>query len=123
MKRKMPFMTLLLLFLFLTACSNNSDGNLISTNSLTEGSWMGYNGEAVEKEEMRMTEPIEYDASKTYEINRSSYVSFFNGDEFIETLQYSDDPPLTLDTIEEADNIIISFNQYNEDTIELKEVE
>lgn len=74
MKRKMPFMTLLLLFLFLTACSNNSDGNLISTNSLTEGSWMGYNGEAVEKEEMRMTEPIEYDASKTYEINRSSYV-------------------------------------------------
>lgn len=123
MKTKIPLMTLLLFFALLTACSNNSDGNLIDTNSLTEGSWMGYNGEAVEKEEMRTTETIEYDASKKFEINRSSYVSFFNGDEFIETIQYSDDPPLTLDTVEEADNIIISFNQYNEDTIELKEVE
>ena len=108
--------------MILTACSN-SNGNLIDTGSLTEGSWITYDGETVENEEMRTTEPINYDPSKDYEINRSSYVSYYNGDEFVETIQYSDDPPMTLDTVEEADSIVISFNQYNEDTISLTEAE
>lgn len=108
--------------MILTACSN-SNGNLINTGSLTEGSWITYDGETVENEEMRTTEPINYDPSKDYEINRSSYVSYYNGDEFIETIQYSDDPPMTIDTVEEADRIVISFNQYNEDTISLTEAE
>lgn len=122
MKKRMSFMSLLFSIVFLTACGN-SDGNLIDTGSLTEGSWMGYDGEAVENEEMMTSEPIDYDPATSYEINRSSYVSYFNGDEFIETIQYSDDPPMTLDTVEEADSIQISFNQYNEDTIQLTEAE
>lgn len=119
MKRKMSFMSLLLAIVLLTACNNSSEGNLIDTGSLTEGSWMGYDGEAVENEEMITTESIKYDSSKTYEINRSSYISYYSGEEFIETIQYGDEPPMTLDTVEEADSIVISFNQYNEDTIEL----
>lgn len=122
MKKRMSFMSLLLGLMFLTAC-RNSDGNLIDTGSLTEGSWMGYDGEAVENEEMMTSEPIEYDPATTYDINRSSYVSYFNGEEFIETIQYSGDPPMTLDTVEEADTIQVSFNQYNEDTIQLTEAE
>ncbi|QQD85646.1 hypothetical protein [Jeotgalicoccus sp. ATCC 8456] len=122
MKKRMSFMSLLFGIVFLTACGN-SDGNLIDTGSLTEGSWMGYDGEAVENEEMMTTESIDYDPATTYEINRSSYVSYFNGEEFIETIQYSDDPPMTLDTVEEADSIHVSFNQYNEDTISLTEAE
>jgi|SRR5699024_969920 len=122
MKFKIFLLTLFLTLALVTACSN-SNGNLIDTGSLTEGSWITYDGETVEKEEMRTTEPIEYDPSKDYEINRSSYVSYYNGDEFIETIQYSEDPPMTLDTVEEADSIVLSFNQYNEDTISLTEAE
>lgn len=123
MKRKMYFMSLLLGIMLLTACGSGSGDNLIDTSSLTEGSWMGYNGEAVEDEEMISTDFIDYDPSNTYEINRSSYVSYFNGEEFIETIQYSGEPPMTLDTVEEADRIMVSFNQYNEDSIELSIVE
>jgi len=112
----------LFLVIFLSACSN-SDGNLIDNGSLTEGSWVTYDGETVENEEMKSTEPIDYDPSKNYEINRSSYVSYYNGDEFLETIQYSEDPPMTLETVEEADSVVISFNNYNQDTIELKEIE
>ena len=124
MKAKQIFLSTLFLLgvVLLSACSN-SNGNLIDTGSLTEGSWITYDGETVENEEMRTTEPIDYDPSKDYEINRSSYVSYYNGDEFIETSQYSDDPPMTIDTVEEADSIVISFNQYNEDTISLTEAE
>lgn len=123
MKRKMSFVSLLLGIILLTACNSNSDGNLMSVDSLTEGSWISYDGEPTENEEMRTTEAIDYDPSKTYEINRSSYVSYFNGEEFIKTVQYSKEPPMTLETVEEANSIKISFNQYNEDTIELKTAE
>lgn len=124
MKAKQIFLSTLFLLgvVLLSACSN-SNGNLIDTGSLTEGSWITYDGETVRNEEMRSTEAIDYDPSKYYEINRSSYVSYYNGDEFIETIQYSEDPPMTLDTVEEADSIVLSFNQYNEDTISLTEAE
>ena len=117
-------MSLLLGIMLLSACSSDSgESGLIDTASATSGSWMGYDGEAVENDEMMTTESIDYDPSKTYEINRSSYVSYYNGEEFIETIQYSGDPPMTLDTVEDADSIVISFNVYNEDTIKLQEAE
>ena len=122
MKNRITYFTLILGITLLTSCSN-SEGNLIDTGSVTEGSWVSYDGKVVENEEMRSSEPIDYDPSKDYEINRSSYVSYYNGDKFIETIQYSDDPPMTIDTVEEADSIVISFNQYNEDTISLTEAE
>ena len=122
MKAKLSFLTALLTFALLTACSN-SDGNLIDTGSVTEGSWISYDGNVVENDEMMTSKSIDYDPAKNYEINRSSYVSYYNGDEFLETIQYSEDPPMTLETVEEADSVVISFNKYNQDTIELKEVE
>src|SRR5699024_334654 len=72
--------------------------NLIDSGSLISGSWVGYNCEAVEDEEMRTTRSIPYDPDKSYEINRSSYVSYFNGDEFIETKLYEKGLPKTIDT-------------------------
>lgn len=124
MKKTLSFMSLLLGIMILSACSNSSgEGGMIDIDSATEGSWMGYKGEPVESDEMMRSESIEYDPSKTYEINRSSYVSYFNGEEFIETIQYGDDPPMMLDTVEEADNIVVSFNVYNEDSIKLQEAE
>ena len=123
MKTKLSFMSLLVGIMLLSACSGGSDDNLMDMGSLTEGSWMGYNGEAVENEEMMTTDFIDYDSSNTYEINRSSHVSYFKGEDFIETIQYSGEPPMTLDTVDEADRIMVSFNQYNEDSINLTTAE
>ncbi|KKK33958.1 acyltransferase [Salinicoccus sediminis] len=95
--------------------------NLIDSGSLISGSWIGYNGETVEDEEMRTTRSIPYDPDKSYEINRSSYVSYFNGDEFIETKLYEEGLPKTIDTVEEADSVKVSFNEYNMNEIELVE--
>ena len=117
-------MSVLLGIMLLSACSSGSgEGGLIDTGAATSGSWMGYKGEAVENDEMMTSESIKYDPSKTYEINRSSYVSYYKGDEFIETIKYSDEPPMTLETVEEADSIVVSFNVYNKDTIKLQEAE
>lgn len=123
MKKTISLMSLLLGVIFLSACGSGSGDNMINTGSLTEGSWVGYNGDTVEKEEMKSTEKIDYDPAETYEINRSSYVAYYNGDKFIETVLYSGEPPMTLDTVEEADSIIVSFNEYNEESIELKTAE
>lgn len=108
--------------ILLAACGNKGDSdNLIDLSNATEGSWIGYNGEDVKDEEMMSSELIPYDSSKDYEINRSSYVSYFEGDEFIETKLYSDDMPVAIESVEEADGIKISFNQYNKNAIELTE--
>src|SRR5699024_1468754 len=99
----------------LTACGssgNDYPGNLIDVGNLTEGSWVGYNGDDVENEEMVTSELIPYDPDTDYEINRSSYVSYFNDGEFIETKLYGEDLPLTIDSVDEADGIKVSFNQY-----------
>ncbi len=117
------FMIAVLSVSVLAACGNGSgdSDNLIDTGSVTKGSWVGYNGDDVEDEEMVTSELIPYDPDAGYEINRSSYVSYFNGDEFIETKLYGEDLPLTIDPVEEADGIKVSFNQYNSDAIELVE--
>src|SRR5699024_825997 len=100
--------------------SKNND-NLIDAGNLTSGSWIGYNGEAVEDEEMKTTASIPYDSDKNYKINRSSYVSYFNGDEFIETKLYEEGLPKTIDTVDEADSVKVSFKRYKEEAIELTE--
>src|SRR5699024_8211435 len=100
--------------------SKNNDIQ-IDDGNLTSGCWIEYNDEAVEDKEMRTTGSIPYDPDKKYEINRSSYVSYFNGDEFIETKLYEEGLPKTIDTVEEADSVKVSFNRYNEGAIELKQ--
>lgn len=82
MKKTLSLMSLLLGIMLLSACGNSSgESGLIDVGSATTGSWMGYEGEPVENAEMMTSESIDYDPSKTYEINRSSYVSYFNGED------------------------------------------
>lgn len=122
--KKILILSGLMSMLFIASCSNaeGTGESLIDNDSVIEGTWINYNGEETEDSEMRTTEAVEYDPSNDYEINRSSYVSYYNGDEFLETILYGEEPPMNLEKVENADSIRISFNAYNEDSITLLKV-
>src|SRR5699024_12614154 len=98
------FMITVLSVTVLAACSSGSGNadNLLDTGNVTEGGWVGYNGDGVENEEMVTSELIPYDPDTDYDINRSSYISYFNGGEVIESKLYGVDRPETIVQVVEA---------------------
>lgn len=120
--KKINFILITLTVFVLSACGNGDPDNMIDEGNLTEGSWIGYNGDMRENEDMMTTDIISIDENAGYEINRSSYISFYNGEDFVDTVLV-EDAPATLDVPEGADGVRISFNEYNADSITLKEEE
>jgi len=100
---------------------NNSSANLIDKESLNEDGWINFEGSVKEQAGMMNTESIPYDPAKEYELNSGAYVTYFNGDEFIETKLIQDNLPGPIETIDEADSIKLSFHKDFIDTIEIKE--
>lgn len=123
--KRVLFSMSMLSVLAVSACVSNSENaeNLIEHDMIEHGLWVDYNGENTEDDDMRVTEAISYHPEGEYELNRSSYVSYYNGDEFLETVLYSEEPPMEIDTVEGADNIRVSFNSYNEENISLKKID
>lgn len=85
--------------------------NLFDRDNLEYGVWMGYEGAIMtNNSEMVLTGPIEYDPNNTYAINTSAYVSYYNGDTFIETVRYSDVVnELLINPYPEANSVRISI--------------
>lgn len=71
---------------------------------------------------MMQSQFIPYNPEKDYEVSRDTYVSYFNGEEFIKTELYEDTPEI-INTVEEADGIILSFNKSNRNGMQLVEIE
>lgn len=65
---------------------------------------------------------IPYDPNNKYEVSLDTYVSYFNGENFIKTELYQDTPDI-IETVEEADGIILSFNKENKSGMQLVKVE
>lgn len=127
------FIFLLLTVFLLAACGNNqeeanssesngadnsneekqsTDGNLINPEEIEKGKWIGQSGTISNGDDMILTKPIPYDSSKTYIMNKTSYVTYLKDDEVIKTLLYSEGAPeITLETVKEADNIRISMKE------------
>src|SRR5699024_3741062 len=103
------------------SADNSQSTNLIDKESLNEGGWINFEGNLKEDSEMVNTESIPYDPSKEYELNSGAYVTYFNGEEFIETKLIQDDLPGPIETVDEADSIQLSFHKDFIDMIELKE--
>lgn len=99
--------------------SGNSD-NLSDVRNATKNNWTGYNVEQVKDEEVT-SELILYNSDNDPEINRPSYISYFNSEEFIETKLYEEDLLATIDTFEETDDIKVSFSQNTKDEVKLVE--
>lgn len=113
--------------LLLSACNNVSttqatNNNLINKVNLVEDRWVNYKGISENNKAMMQSQFIPYNPEKDYEVSRDTYVSYFNGEDFIKTELYEDTPEI-INTVEEADGIILSFNKNNRNGMQLVEIE
>lgn len=103
--------------------TENKDENvaLTSQGEVTEGQWIDTNGEIQNNSEMISVGPIGYVPDEKKFINKTAYISYFDGDKFIKTelYDYENDFPVEIESVSEANVIYISFNKKNSDTIQL----
>lgn len=114
---------LMLVIVFITACSNENleNENLINKNNTVDDRWINYQGISENDKSMIQSQFIPYDPNNKYEVSLDTYVSYFNGEDFIETELYEDTPDV-IHTVQEADGIILSFNKENKSGMQLIEV-
>ena len=121
------FLCLCSFLLFLTACDNASTSHAVSNNlinkvNLVEDRWINYKGISENNKSMMQSQFIPYHPEKDYEVSRDTYVSYFNGEDFIKTELYEETPEI-INLVEEADGIILSFNKNNRNGMQLVEIE
>ena len=122
--KQVKFSVFIALIILLSACNgnNNSNDNLINKVNIIEDRWVNYKGTSENNKAMMQSQFIPYNPEKDYEVSRDTYVSYFNGEEFIKTELYEDTPEI-INTFEEADGIILSFNKSNKNGMQLVEIE
>lgn len=124
--KKILVFYLFTIILCLSACdsgltSKSTSDNLINKVNVIEDRWINYEGESENNKTMNQSQFIPVDPEKTYKLDTDAYVSYFYGDEYIETILH-EDTPQTIETIEEADGIVLSFNKENLNGIKLVEI-
>ena len=122
--KQVKFSIFIALIILLSACNgeNNSNDNLINKVNIIEDRWVNYKGISENNKAMMQSQFIPYNPENDYEVSRDTYVSYFNGEDFIKTELYKDTPDM-LNTVEEADGIILSFNKNNRNGMQLVEIE
>ena len=112
------------IILVLSACNteNYSNDNLVNKNNIVEDRWLNYKGTSENDKSMIQSQFIPYNPDNKYEVSLDTYISYFNGEDFIKNELYEDTPNI-IDTVEEADGIILSFNRENKSGMQLVEVE
>lgn len=115
---------ILILFILLFVISVNlmkgnvsTNDNLVNKVNAVENQWIGYNGEVEFDNKMMNSQFIPYNSEENYKVNNDAYISYYEGEDFITTELY--DAESELETVEEADGIILSFNKENKDGIKL----
>src|SRR5699024_8756867 len=85
---------------------SSHDSGLLDLSDNEEG-WLNFEGEVSGNTEYRITPEIEYNPDTDYEINNGAYVTYYNGDEFIKTVQQGEG---VIEQVEDADNIRVSYH-------------
>ena len=121
------FLCLCSFLLLLSACGNVSttqatSNNLINKVNLLEDRWVNYKGTSENNKAMMQSQFIPYNPEKDYEVSGDTYVSYFNGEEFIKTELYEDTPEI-ISAVEETDGVILSFNKSNRNGMQLVEID
>lgn len=101
--------------------STSSSTNLFDSNDVEEGYWIGQSGQEIQDSDMIISNFIDYNPNTEYQMNRTAYVSYYNGEELLSTILHSGSTPITVQTNEEADRIRISFDTSKLDNFELNE--
>src|SRR5699024_3595174 len=96
---------------------NKSNNSLLDLKE-TEKGWINFEGEVGDNAEYRITPKIDYNPDKNYEINIGAYISYYNNDEFIKTIQQAEG---IIEKVEEADSIIVSYHYTFENKMLFKE--
>jgi len=97
------------------------ESSLIDLEIAETGQWVNYEGEYTQASDMIVTEYIPYSPDDEYMITEGTYISYYDGDEFIQTDLIQGDMPQEIASVEDADNIRLSFSQDFEDTMEVIE--
>lgn len=93
--------------------------NVMDGIEVVTGHWINYSGEDDARAHMTRTNPIEYNSGQDYTVTTASYVSYFYGPEFIKTNNYGHNGPHIIESVPEADRVIVSFNEAEQNTVQL----
>lgn len=123
------FLSIIMGTMILSACAlpeifGEEDGEMIVDANIIESSYVNYRGIMVNDREMVTTIPLEVNSSASYEITRSSYISYYDGLTFLETELFTGgDFPKSVEMPEETTHVRVSFNEVNRESIQLNKVE
>jgi len=125
--KKFNLIIFLSVSLLIVGCDNisinhPSNDNMINKINLVEDRWVNYKGNSENNKAMMQSQFIPYNPEKDYEVSRDTYVSYFNGEDFIKTELYEDTPEI-INSVEEADGVILSFNKSNRNGMQLVEID
>lgn len=105
--------------LVMSACQAESvNENLINKVNSIDDSWINYEGAEENNNTMVRSQFIPYDPDKAYEVNYPTYIAYYDGEKFLETIQHQD-TPAAVETVEEADGVIVSFNKKNKNGMQM----
>lgn len=80
-----------------------------NTNIETEGSWIQEDGSLAPHSDFVITEPIEYNSKNTYKIHLSGYIAYYEGEDFIKTVRYSNEIPTDIESVPNANYIKVNY--------------
>lgn len=120
----LKLLNLVIIILFLTSCNTlkPEEENLINKINIINDRWINYEGVSENHKSINQSQFIPYNPDYSYKITHDTYVTYFNGEEFIKTKLY-EDTPVTIDKVEKADGIILSFNKENKSGMQLTKIE
>ena len=109
------------LFITVSACqSEAATDNLINKVNSIDDSWINYDGDQENDNTMVQSQFIPYHPEKEYEVNYPTYIAYYDGEKFLETIRHQD-TPATVETVEEADGVIVSYNKKNKNGMKMVE--
>lgn len=111
------------LLITLSACQEESTtDNLINKVNSVDDSWINYEGQQENDNTMVQSQFIPYHPEKAYEVNYPTYIAYYDGETFLETIRHQE-TPATVETVEEADGVIVSYNKKNKNGMKMVETD
>ena len=109
------------LLITLSACqAESTNENLINKVNSIDDSWINYEGQQENNNTMVQSQFIPYQPDKEYEVNYPTYIAYYDGETFLETIRHQE-TPATVETVEEADGVIVSYNKKNKNGMKMVE--